>query len=171
MTTGLRCWVRRCSLLFTAALGISCGESPAPQVRATIGQWIWTRTDLARFSESRAQQPGLEAAVFIGYIQCDTISKRLLAHAGLSASEPHAESVTAVIRFEDGLERCRVAASSEADFAQRLDSAVYLLRRRARSVRWQRFSWTTMRPVVRLGNGRRQWSNCSVTRCEATRCG
>lgn len=134
MTTGLRCWVRRCSLLFTAALGISCGESPAPQVRATIGQWIWTRTDLARFSESRAQQPGLEAALFIGYIQCDTISKRLLAHAGLSASEPHAESVPAVIRFEDGLERCRVAASSEADFAQRLDSAVYLLRRRARSV-------------------------------------
>ena len=121
-------------LFAAAALIASCGESPVTRIDATTGQWIWTRADLARFSESRAQRPDLEAAVFIGSIQCDTSSGQLMAHAGLAASDARVEPVTAVIRFEAGLERCRAATVSDADFGQRLDSAVSLLRSRARTV-------------------------------------
>lgn len=118
------------------ALTVMVGAcSPKPSVSAVpaVGQWIWTRADLARFTESRAVRPALEAAVFIGSIQCDTISGRLVARAGLSASEPQADAVTAVIRFENGIDRCRIAGEAPRLFAQRLDSAVSTLRQRART--------------------------------------
>ena len=134
MTARIRRRMHLIGLCAAAALVASCGESPVPHLEPATGQWIWTRADLARFSESRVQRPGLEAAVFIGSIQCDTISGQLVAQAGLAASVAQVEPVTAVIRFEDGLERCRAAAVTDADFAQRLDSAVYLLRSRSRTV-------------------------------------
>jgi hypothetical protein len=111
----------------------ACSPKPAVSAAPAIGQWIWTRADLARFNESRGTQPKLEAAVFIGSIQCDTISRRLLVRAGLSVSEPQADAVTAVIRFENGIDRCRIAGEPAPQFAQRLDSAVSVLRQRART--------------------------------------
>ena len=125
------------ALIFGALTVLLSSCSPKPIVLAApaIGQWIWTRTDLARFAESRAVHPGLEAAVFIGSIQCDTISGRLVARAGLSASEPQTDGVTGVIRFEDGIDRCRIAGAAARRFAQQLDSAVSILRQRARTAR------------------------------------
>ncbi len=90
----------------TAACGDSLRTLRAPVLPA-LGQWIWTRDDLALFAESAAQRPGLEAGVFIGAIHCDQGSGRLVARAGLSPSLPQTTTVTAVIRFEDGLDRCR----------------------------------------------------------------
>ena len=111
----------------------ACSPRPAVSAAPAIGQWIWTRADLARFNEIRGIAPKLEAAVFIGSIQCDTISVRFLARAGLSPSEPHTDAVTAVIRFENGIDRCRIAGEAPQQFALRLDSAVSVLRQRART--------------------------------------
>ena len=111
----------------------ACSPTPAVSVAPALGQWIWTRADLTRFAESRAVHPGLEAAVFIGSIQCDTISGRLVARVGLSAREPQTDGVTGVIRLENGIDHCRVAGTAAPQFAQQLDSAVSVLRQRART--------------------------------------
>jgi hypothetical protein len=115
-----------------AMMSGACSPRPTEPAAPAIGQWIWTRTDLARFNESHGTEPSPEAAVFIGSIHCDTISHRLVVRAGLSASEPHANAVTAVIRFENGIDRCRIAGEAPLQFAQQLDGAVSVLRQRAR---------------------------------------
>jgi hypothetical protein len=121
-------------LLVIAPLFAACDrEIPPVPVAPSIGQWIWTRADVARFAESRAARPELEAAVFIGAIQCDASSGQLEARAGLSAADANAAHVTAVIRFEDGLDACRRANDSAAQFNTSLDSAVRVLRSRGAS--------------------------------------
>jgi hypothetical protein len=113
------------------AVCVSCAREAEPvRGSAALGQWIWTRADLSRFEESAAARPGLEAGVFIGAIRCDAATSRLHATAGLSANEPRAAAVTVVIRFEDGLDRCRTPGDSRARFDHALDSAVHVLRER-----------------------------------------
>jgi len=95
-----------------------------------LGQWIWTRADVSRYGESRVVHPTLEAGVFVGAVRCDTISGRLVAQAGLPPSVVPVEHPTAVIRIEDGLDRCRVVSATAAVFDLRLDSVVAVLRAR-----------------------------------------
>ncbi len=71
--------------------------------------------------------------MFIGSIHCDERAGRLVAQAGLSPSLPQTTAVTAVIRFEDGLDRCRTVSDTTHAFDRSLDSAVTLLRSRGRS--------------------------------------
>jgi hypothetical protein len=100
----------------------------------TIGQWIWTRADVSRFSESAASMPGLQAGVFIGAISCDTATGTLRAKAGLPPSAAGAGTVVSVIRFEAGLDQCRSAHDAAMTFNVALDSAVHVLRSRGGSV-------------------------------------
>lgn len=79
------------------------------------------------------QQPALEAGVFVGSIHCDLATRRLVARAGLSSGISGASRVTAVIRFEDGLDRCRAEDDRTDRFNQTLDSTVQVLRRRGAS--------------------------------------
>ena len=125
--------VSRVACMLLAGALSACAPAPEHSTPPSVGQWIWTRADLERYAESAAAVPQLGAAVLIGSVQCDSGSGRLIARAGLSASSAHAESVTAVIRFEDGLLRCRVATAAKGRFAERIDSVVHLLRERARS--------------------------------------
>jgi hypothetical protein len=99
-----------------------------------VGQWIWTRTDIARFAESAVLRPALEAGVFIGSVHCDAATGRLVARAALSAASAQVAVVTPVIRFEDGLYACRNPRDSSEAFELVLDSAVHVLRARVRSV-------------------------------------
>lgn len=121
------------SLLLAFATGTAaCHTSPAPPVeRPRLGQWIWTRTDIARFHESATVRPGLQAGVFIGSVHCDPVAQQLVPRVGLAASDPHIDSVTVVIRFEDGLDRCRTSHDETQRFDMSLDSAVRVLRTRA----------------------------------------
>ncbi len=110
----------------------ACIGDAAPARRpAALGQWIWTRADLTRYAESAATHHELEAGVYIGAIHCDAASGALVARAGLSVTDPQAAAVTAVIRFEDGLDRCRRASDSLARFDTSLDSVVRVLRARS----------------------------------------
>lgn len=70
--------------------------------------------------------------MFIGAVHCDTTTQRLIAHAGSPRSVSGAESVTAVIRLEDGLDRCRIVDDTSRTFDVALDSAVSVLRLRGR---------------------------------------
>lgn len=108
-----------------------CTRAPVPVADVPrLGQWIWTRADVARYAESTGTRPDLEAGVFIGAVHCDTSTRRLVAHAGLPLSVSGAESVTAVIRLEDGLDRCRTVDDRLQSFDVSLDSAVSVLRSR-----------------------------------------
>lgn len=126
--------VRRSPLLAIAVVtAVACTRAPAPAtVRApsAVGQWVWTRTDLARFTESAAARPGLEAAVFVGSIACDRSTHRLSAHARLALSDIADAHATPVIRFEDGLDACRIVGDTAQRFRASLDSAVRILRAR-----------------------------------------
>ena len=116
----------------TVALCAGC-SSPAPRQPLTataIGQWIWTRADLARFTESQQADTAIQAGIYIGAVTCDERTHTLISRSGLSVGVVSVPVVTAVIRFEDGLERCR-AAAPPADFSRALDSAVRVLRTRA----------------------------------------
>jgi hypothetical protein len=65
---------RRWALLL-AKLCASCDRTEPRMLTApSLGQWIWTRDDIARFAETEAVQPALEAAVCIGAIKCDAPS-------------------------------------------------------------------------------------------------
>jgi hypothetical protein len=116
-----------------ASLCGGCARTPRVATTARVGQWIWTRTDLARFAESVRVRPDLDAAVFVGSVSCDVTSGRLRAQAGLSATAPQMDTVTAVIRFEDGLYFCRRADDQAGVFDAQLDSAVSVLRARIRA--------------------------------------
>lgn len=121
-------------VLVIAPLFAACDrEIPPVPVAPSIGQWIWTRADIARFAETRAARPALEAAVFIGTIHCDTLTGSVAARAGMSLSDANTARVTAVIRFEDGLDACRRANDSAAPFNTSLDRAVRVLRSRGAS--------------------------------------
>ena len=132
--------MRRTRLASAVALSLTavgCTASPAAtggQPVTALGQWIWTRADVARYTEGIAAHPGLEAGVFIGAIHCDTVAHRLVAQAGLSAAVVPDEHPTAVIRLEDGLDRCRDGADRSARFDRMLDSAVRVLRVRGGTV-------------------------------------
>jgi hypothetical protein len=113
------------------ALSAACATEPVPVPDAArLGQWIWTRADVARFAESDGALPGLDAGVFIGAVHCDGATGQLVTRAGLSPGITGAAGVTAVIRFEDGLDRCRTANDAAERFNQALDSAVMVLRTR-----------------------------------------
>lgn len=137
MTVAGRRWVMLAGV--TGALVQSaCGrEQPATaaagSVASRVGQWIWTREDAARFSESRAAMPALRAAVFVGTITCDTLTHRVHATAALPPSVAGVTPVEVVIRFTDGLDRCRVPSKDPAVFDAMLGSAVSVLRARVRS--------------------------------------
>ncbi len=122
-------WYRAIACVITSALFSACANEPLPLPVGTpaIGQWVWTRADVARFTESAAVRPALEAAVFIGSVHCDTATKRLVARAGLSPRVLQASPVSAVIRFEDGLDRCRRERGAAIHFNASLDSAVSIL--------------------------------------------
>jgi hypothetical protein len=123
-----RCY-RAIVLAMTCAVCGACAGESLPLARATpaIGQWVWTRADVHRFTESAAVRPELEAAVFIGSVHCDTATNVLVARAGLSPRVLQASPVSAVIRFEDGLDRCRGARGAAMPFNALLDSAVSIL--------------------------------------------
>jgi len=118
-----------CIALLTGC-GPAASEAAGTGQPAALGQWIWTRADVSRYSESQVTHSALEAGVFIGAIHCDTSSGRLVAQAGLPPSVVPADHPTAVIRFEDGLDRCRVVSGAAAVFERRLDSVVTVLRER-----------------------------------------
>jgi len=130
--------VLACAVLACAVLVAGCEQEPPARAvlrrPAALGQWIWTRADVARFTESRLVHPSLEASVFIGAIHCDSVSSALVARAGLSPAVVDVEHPTAVIRLEDGLDRCRDASDRSAAFTQRLDSVVRMLRLRGGNV-------------------------------------
>ncbi len=119
------------------ALVLGCGPSasrstlpPAP----TLGQWVWTRADAARFVESAAARRGLLAGVFVGAVRCDTASGTVVATAGLPPDVVPVATPVAVIRFEDGLDQCRGVSDRSAAFEAAVDSAVGVLRRRGGNV-------------------------------------
>jgi hypothetical protein len=105
-----------------------------PSSQSALGQWIWTRADIARFAETATTHPELEAGIFIGSVHCDAATGRLTARAGLSAAAPNVAAVTPVIRFEDGLYACRRPRQSAESFDAALDSAVHVLRGRVHHV-------------------------------------
>ena len=122
------------ALLIVAAAGVAaCAPSPPAAVSqaAQVGQWIWTRADVALYHESERVVPGLEAGVFVGAVHCDADSRTLHARAGLPAGVTDSGAVTSVIRFEDGLDACRSASDSSRRFNVALDSAVRVLRSRS----------------------------------------
>lgn len=121
---------QRLFLLLWLLVAACEAQVQAPRRPPALGQWIWTRADLARFSEARAVRPDLQAATFIGAVQCDTASRRLTARAALSPGDAGVAPATVVIRFEDGLDRCRTAADTALHFNRSLDSAVLVLRTR-----------------------------------------
>jgi len=114
-----------------------CEASPSTRAAgsmAALGQWVWTRADAARYGESVVEHPGLEAGIFIGAIRCDSVTHRLVLHAGLPPSAVSVTKPMAVIRLEDGLDRCRDAADQSVRFDRMLDSAVQVLRVRGGNV-------------------------------------
>jgi hypothetical protein len=122
-------------LLFAACvLATACRHDGEPAARDTaVGQWIWTRADVARFTEARAARPAVDAAVYIGSVACDDTRRVLTVRAGLSAADAGVTPVTVVIRFEDGLDRCRSDGTDAERFNASLDSAVRVLRSRGAS--------------------------------------
>jgi hypothetical protein len=112
----------------------ACSEhAAAPQharPASRLGQWIWTRADLTPFVAAHATHRALEAAVFIGTVQCDARTHTVSARAALSVAVVNDAPVSAVIRFEDGFDRCRDANGSSRRFNASLDSAVGVLRAR-----------------------------------------
>lgn len=106
---------------------------PAMTARA-VGQWIWTRADVAVFNTSVTSMPALQAGVFIGSVRCDTTTHRLIAQAGLSPGVVPVARPAAVIRFEDGMFACRSGSDRTGTFHQQLDSAVAILRVRGGNV-------------------------------------
>jgi hypothetical protein len=129
-------WTR--TLLACAAFVAGCEQAPDAHAdrrqHASLGQWVWTRADVSRYTESLVAHPTLEAGVFIGAIHCDTVSLRLVAQAGLSPAVVPVVHPTAVIRLEDGLDRCRNVSSTAVAFEPQLDSAVRVLRQRGGNV-------------------------------------
>jgi hypothetical protein len=121
-------------LICVVALAACQAERAATRESARVGQWIWTRTDLARFDESRRSLPTLDAAVWVGTVRCDTTARRLTARSAMSPRVNGAATVAAVIRFDDGLDRCRSTPDSAGVFAAALDSVVGVLRERLRVV-------------------------------------
>lgn len=101
-----------------------------------VGQWVWTRVDAARYAESVATIPALEAGVFIGAVRCDTSTHQLVAQAGLPPTVVPVARPVAVIRLEDGLYGCRTVSDPPEVFEIQLDSAVRVLRRRGGDVRY-----------------------------------
>ncbi|MBC7841369.1 MAG: hypothetical protein H7099_03625 [Gemmatimonadaceae bacterium] len=126
--------VRRLAALLWIVTGCTRPASPVADA-PRLGQWVWTRADVARYAESAGVRPDLEAGVFIGAVHCDAASRKLVAHAGLPLSASGAAVVTAVIRFEDGLDRCRTATDSAHTFDASLDSVVSVLRSRGSGTR------------------------------------
>ena len=116
--------------LLSAFISGCAADIPPAKGPPRIGRWVWTREDAALFTETAVARPDLEAGVYIGSIHCDASSGLLEAHAGLSPSVTGAASITAVIRFEDGLDACRVVNDTAHRFNQSLDSAVGVLRKR-----------------------------------------
>jgi hypothetical protein len=118
-----------------ALVCLSCAAEPARVSQAPrTGQWVWTTADVARYTESVAEMPALEAGIYIGAIHCDTAAHRLEARAGLPPSVLTVAAPVAVIRFEDGLDRCRDVSDQSGRFASQLDSTVGVLRRRGGAV-------------------------------------
>lgn len=117
-------------VLLVASMSGCTAEVPRAIGPPQLGQWVWTREDAALFTEAAVSRPDLDAGVYIGAIDCDASSRRLAAHAGLSPGVIGAASITAVIRFENGLDACRIANTTTQRFNQSLDSAVRVLRRR-----------------------------------------
>ena len=120
-------------------LCVGCDRAPAEQranrgATAALGQWIWTRADVARYMESLAAHPSLEAGVFIGSVRCDSAARRLVAQAALPPTVVPVARPVAVIRLDDGLYGCRDVSEQPAAFEQRLDSVVRVLRRRGGAV-------------------------------------
>lgn len=126
-----RSLIRRWCLVVLLPAGAGCERTrPRDVEAASVGQWVWTRADAERFVESAAALPGLEAAVFIGSVECDATTRQLEARAGLAASVVSAPHPTAVIRLEDGLDQCRGVSDASAAFNASLDSVVAVLRQR-----------------------------------------
>jgi hypothetical protein len=120
----------------------ACRPAPAPPAAASrsnatsapmLGQWVWTRADLSQFEAARTERPTLQAGVFVGTVQCDAVRHHLSARVALSVATIVTAPVAAVIRFEDGLDRCRDTDGSSHNFDAALDSAVRVLRDRVRA--------------------------------------
>jgi hypothetical protein len=134
--TALGSMIVTCCLTLVSVAGMAAfrARAPAAAVVPALGQWIWTRADLARYDESVAVRADLEAGVFVGAVHCDAARLQLVPRAGLAARDAHADGVTLVIRFEDGLDRCRTPDDTAHRFDSALDSAVRVLRFRSGAV-------------------------------------
>lgn len=114
-----------------AARGDATEVTHAPVHAAPrVGQWIWTRADLAPFDEGVRARADMEAGVYIGAVRCDVRTHRLVPQAGLPASAAGGRAATVVIRLEDGLDQCRTPVDTTQRFDAALDSAVRVLRTR-----------------------------------------
>jgi hypothetical protein len=108
-------------------------KAGAPDVKAapvavsrerTQGQWLWTARDRELFERARKEHPALQAAVFIGTIECQ--SGTLRTTRGLSPVSVGNEPQALVVRLSDSVHAC-VETKSEQELAHDLDALLALL--------------------------------------------
>lgn len=85
----------------------------------TQGQWLWTARDRELFERARQEHPALQAAVFVGTIECE--SGALRTKRGLSPVSVGNEPRALVVRLSDSVHAC-VEKQSEQEFARGLDA-------------------------------------------------
>ncbi len=85
----------------------------------TQGQWLWTARDREIFERARSAHPALQAAVFIGTIECE--SGALRTKRGLSPESAGNQPRALVVRLSDSVHTC-VEQQAQGDFARGLDA-------------------------------------------------
>jgi hypothetical protein len=100
---------------------------------APLGQWVWSRADLASLAAARARRPDLAAAVSVAEIKF--VNRELRSVLRLSPSTAHADAV--VIRFDVSFNAAwaRPAADLDADTTEVLRRVLSVVTRTAPNVR------------------------------------
>ena len=140
------------------ALRARAGARVAPGVPAAVvavsreraqGQWLWTARDRELFERARTEYSALQAAVFVGTIECE--GGGLRTKRGLSPLSAGSEPRALVIRLSDSVHAC-VEAQSEATFAASLNAqlAQLLSEVRATGARFTELQLDYDAPVSKL---------------------